>query len=124
MSEKKKLTKLVLKKDVVSELSNDLQSRLRGGASPDGGGFWSGFERYLTGLNSHQEPGQCAGNYWMSNDSYCQCCPDDGGDGGYEGTNSCQPVESCVPMQCPDPEPDPGYGSILCPITSHINCYC
>lgn len=121
MSEKKKLTKLVLKKDVVSELSNDLLSRLRGGGDP--GGWASRLEVYAATLDSHFEPGYCFGNNIVSNASYCVCCEDDDGGDGYGGTNSCQPVESCAPMLCPDTEPDPGYGSVLCPITdSFFNC--
>jgi natural product precursor len=73
--EKKKLKKLVLKKDVISKLGNTEMNRMRGG--------------------QNTAPSGCGCPHSLNPHDYA-CF----GGGGSDA--SCQAVESCVPMQCYD----------------------
>jgi hypothetical protein len=97
--EKKKLKKLVLKKDIVSKLGNAELNQMRGGAGP-----------FTTAVLDSLVYGSCD----------VVTCQGGGGGGGAspycQTYQSCAAVESCVPMQCYDD----GYNTIN---YSQCNCW-
>jgi hypothetical protein len=84
--EKKKLKKLVLKKEVITNLSDSEQSKVKGGG--DTQGFWCYTAEYITYINSYIEPANCIGGYANSEISYCYCT---------NGDNTCA---TCNGMTC------------------------
>lgn len=103
--EKKKLKKLVLKKDVVSRLENVEMSQMKGGTVLSLLGWESCFTANCN------RPTQC-----VDGNSGGIACESYACDSDVCTNYSCQPVESCAPMQCPGD----GYGGGV----PTISCYC
>jgi len=62
----KKLKKLVLKKETITNLSSFEQNRIKGGTGT--------IDRYLTGTLSHFDPANCINGLTDSDPSYCISC--------------------------------------------------
>ncbi|MDR1339527.1 MAG: class I lanthipeptide [Prevotellaceae bacterium] len=64
----KKIKKLVLRKETITNLSGFEQSRIKGGVDS-----WDYINQYVTTMMSHYDPANCINGYNASDRSYCYC---------------------------------------------------
>jgi len=115
--EPKKVKKLVLKKETISNLSTADQNRIIGGD------WICELDRLICGTNSHFAPEQCALNCAGTVPSYCICSPDNGGNGGgnYGGggglgsnTGATPAITTDIGFCCEETQ-----GGFTCPVTGY-----
>ena len=97
--EQKKLKKLVLKKETISNLSNFEQSRIVGGYDA---GTWDYFEEYMTGVISHFNHNDCINGHKNTDKSFCFCTNNQNTCQCFTKDITCNDFITCKETKCDD----------------------